>query len=143
MYLTKADLKTHIYPEIMEEISRDDDDIVNNGISTAIDLARSYLSRYDTIALFGTDIDAPTQDAPMLKNFIKDIATWYILTLCNANMNLELFEKKYDDAQKWLRDIQKGMSNPEWAYRNLENDPKPPDGDTVAYTSNPKRTNHW
>lgn len=142
-YLQKEELKTHLYPEIVEEITREDNDIADTNISAAIDLAKSYLSRYDLLALFGDDGTAPTVNSAMLKNYVKDVACWYILTLSNANYNLELFEKKYDDAVKWMRDIQKGMSNPDWPYRNMDEVAKPVNGDTVEYSSNPKRNNHW
>lgn len=143
MFLAITDLKSHLYQEIIDEIIRDDDTIATEAINSAIDLAKSYLSKYDLPKLFGDDNTAPTVDSPMLKRYVKDIACWYILTLGNANIELDLFEKLHDDATKWLRDIQKGMSNPDWPYRNMTEAPTPPDGDAIAYSSNPKRRNHW
>lgn len=143
MYLQTSDLTTHIYQEVIDEIIRTDDTIAEDAIDSAIDLAKSYLSKYDTLQLFGDDTTAPTIDSPMLKRYAKDIACWYILTLSNASIQLELFSKLYDDAVRWLKDIQKGLSNPDWPYKDMTAAPVPPDGDSIEYTSNPKRCNHW
>jgi hypothetical protein len=142
-YLVKADLTTHLYQEVIDEIIRNQSDIATEAINAAVDFAKSYLSKYQLDALFGVGNTAPTVVSPMLKNQVKNIACWYILTLGNANVELALFEKLYDDAVSWLRDVQKGMSAPDWPYRNTDERPKPENGDSVAHSSNPKRKNHF
>lgn len=142
-YLTKSELKTHIYQENIDEIIRNDEETVNDAIASAIDLAKSYLSKYDLVKLFGDGSNPPAIESAMLKRNIKDMACWYVLVLGNANVDLALFEKINDNALRWLRDVQKGASNPDWPYRNMDEAPKPPNGDAVAYSSNPKRNNHF
>lgn len=139
-YLTKEDLSTHIYPEIAEEITRSDDDLIDEAIGSAIDEAKSYLSRYDLDKLFG---DPPTPADRNLKNKVKDMACWHLIRLANPNVNLELFRTIYKDAITWLTGIMKGQANPAgWIYLDMANVQPPPDGDTISYSSNPKRQNH-
>ena len=142
-YLLPSDLKSHIYQEILDEIIRNENDIALDAIASAIDMAKSYLSKYDLTALFGTGTIAATTDSAILKRMVKNIAIWYVLTLCNANIDMELFSKKYDESIQWLRDIQKGMSNPDWPYKDVSTQPTPANGDSISYSSNPKRNNHW
>lgn len=145
MYLTKPDLITHIRAENIEKITRATDAIVTDAIDSAVGEARSYLSRYDTVALFGS-IDGLTdpsfQDA-MLKRKVKDIAAWNLVTGCNANVDLELFEAKYKQAITYLRDVQKGMAEPAgWPVHDASTNP-PNIGDSIAYAIQPKRINNY
>ena len=141
--LTKSDLKTHLYQEVIDEIIRAYESIAQDAIASAIDMAKSYLSRYDLVALFGSGSAEPTVSSPVLRRHVKDLACWYVLTLGNPNVELALFEKISDNAMRWLRDVQRGMSNPDWPYRDTSAMPTPPDGDSIAFSSNPKRSNHW
>lgn len=142
-YLTISELKTHLYQEIIEEIIRDDASIADEAIAAAIDMAKAYLSKYDLVKLFGSESAEPEVTSPALKRIIKDLACWYVLTLGNANIQMELFKELSDNALKWLRDIQKGLSNPDWPYRDTSVMDKPAPGDAIEFSSNPKRNNHW
>jgi len=143
-YLTPVELKTHIYPEIADAITREDDTIITNAINGAVAEAKSYLSRYDLLQLFGTDIVAATVTDVNLKNKVKDIACWYIVRLANPNINLELSRTLYEDAIKWLKDVQKGYADPEgWPYKADNTSTSFNENNFVQYSSNTKRENHY
>jgi phage gp36-like protein len=184
-FLTKQDLYTHLYPEILEEIIRkfvtdydtladfpaigvsngniykdveanalyvwtgtayiitvDPDLIVTKAINSAIAEAKSYLSRYDLIQLFGDSLGEGIQDH--LKNLTKDIACWHLIRLSNPNVNLELFRTNYKDAIEFLTKVMKGQADPAgWPYKSDNTDTDLNENNFVQYSSNPKRTHHF
>ncbi len=142
-YLLPADFKTHIYGEYLEEIVRADATITQEAIDAAIDLTKSYLSKYDLAALFGVGATPATVVSPMLKRHVKNIACWYLLTVSNSNIEMELFEKLYDTAISWLKDIQKGMANPDWPYADKTQITPPAEGNEISASYNPKRSHHF
>ena len=142
-FLTKADFKTHLYAEIIEEISRADDDVVNRAIASAIAETKAYMSRFDLIALFGDTATDPTFISDHLQNIVKDIAAWHLVKLANPNVNMELFRTMYKDAIDFLKAVMMGKADPGWPYK--PDDPTTPanENNFVQYSSNPKRTQHF
>lgn len=81
MYLTPEELKTHLYGENMESITRGDDTLVICAIDGAIQEAKGYLSAYDKDKIFAAEGDTRNQ---LLLIFIKDIAVWHLsVTICS------------------------------------------------------------
>lgn len=74
----------------------------------------------------------------LLLTFIKDIAVWHFVNLCNAGTDLDLREKRYDRAVDWLKGVQKGNIIPDLA--KLPDDQKTGE---ILFSSNPKRENHF
>lgn len=143
-YLVKADLKTHIYLEVLNEISRNDDTIIDTRISAAIAEVKSYLSRYDLLKLFGDAVTAPEVESEHLKNIVKDIACWHILRLSNPNIDMTLFKAAYDDAIRFLEKVMLGKADPEgWPYK--ADDPATPTNENngIQWSSTKKRTQHF
>lgn len=140
--ITAADLTTKIYQEIIDEITREDTTIVDNAIDTAVAEAKTFLSRYDLLKLFGDDVTEPvTQDA-YLRQIIKDITAWYIISLGNVNLHYEHIRTCYEDAVSRLKDIQAGKMNPDWPYQDKTDTTAEP-GISVAAYANKKRTNRF
>lgn len=143
-FLVKADFKTHLYAEVIDSITRTDDDIVARGITGAIAEAKSYLSRYDLLAIFGNSDTEPTvedENLEHLKEVVKDIAAWKMIKLANPSVDLKLFRTIYEDAIAWLKLVQKGQADPDgWPYK--EDDPATPGDENsgIQWSSNPKRT---
>lgn len=140
-YLTVEDMYTHIYQENIETISRGDEAVMLSAIDAAIEEASGYLTRYDTQAIFsatGSDRNA------ILLLFVKDIAAWHFVNLCNAGADLDLRKKRYNRAIEWLENNQN---------RNNPNLPALPDSTDCGhapgcncrmdYGSNRKRDNHF
>lgn len=139
--------KTSLYPEIIDKITRGDNEAAELQILAAESLVRSYMSRYDTGAIFGTASEPPTfngAEVELIKKTVKIIASYYLVRMANPNVNIELFRADYEDALSWLKELQAGNVNPELPYR-------PDDPDTeidesagdVYWNSNFKRIQHF
>lgn len=141
-YLTIEDMYTHIYKENMDTISRGDDAAMLSAIDAAIAEASGYLTRYDTKKIFAAT--GKNRNAILLL-FVKDIAAWHFVNLCNAGVDLDLREKRYDRAVEWLKNNQ-NTNNP-----SLPALPDSSSSDTLPglcrhgldFGSNPRRDNHF
>lgn len=141
-YLTTEELHTHLHDEIVETITRGDSTIAEAAIDAAIQEARGYLTRFDTGRIFAATGSKRNQ---LLLIFVKDIAVWHLINLCNAGSDLELREKRYNRAVDWLKAVQKGNASPDLPERDPE-DGKPDKNNPlgiIAYGSNPKRVQHY
>lgn len=143
MYLVKEDLTGRIYEEIIDEIVRNDDSKVTKAIAGAIQKAKTKLSKYDLIKLFGDDTTDPEIEDQMLKDWVIDIAVWQLIKLANPNISFDTARLAYEDAIKELNEIQAGKSQPEgWPYKDTTGQTAP-EGSAVKSYSNPKRSNHY
>lgn len=136
--------KTSLYPEIIETITRGDRTAAEMQILAAEEFVKSYLFKYDTVAVFGTADTPPTAPSELVKKLVKIIASYYLVRMANPNVDLELFRKDYEDAVSILADIRDGKNNTSLPY--AVDDESTPDDEAQSYTawsSNPKRTNHF
>ncbi len=142
--ITPADLSTHLYEEIVNEISRNTPETVTAAINTGIAEVKGYLSRYDRVALFGSvdDDTAATFSDPYLTSIVKDVVVWHLINLANPNVNYEHARKRYEDAIAVLKSIQKGTANYEWPYFDASA-VTTPTGISVSAYSNNKRNNSY
>ncbi|WP_298307244.1 hypothetical protein [Flavobacterium sp.] len=142
MLVTPDDLKTELYPEIIDAITRSDDSQVVLQIKAAEDFCKSYLFKYDLKALFGTDSEAPTVVDENLKKTIKIIASYWLVRKANPNVSLDLFREDWElmignkEVPGWLYDIKSGSVNPDWPY-------KPDDVETTEVESETNSSVHW
>lgn len=142
MFLTPTDLHTNIYPEIIENITRDNPTIAQTAIDTAVQEAKLYLGKYNLVQLFGTADTEPVINDDLLKSLVKDIACWHLLRLSNPGADHNSYRTAYHDALGTLKNIMNGQARPEgWPY--AESTETPPDGNTISWNSNPRRTNHY
>ena len=149
VYLTKTELKTHIYDEVLNIITREDDDIVDEQIHAAIGEAKSYLEKYDLDALFG--IEAAGEDAAVeptfadtnLKQKVKALAIWNIISLANTSVDLAVMNTRKDDAISWLRKVQANIAVPAgWPLKDYT-DATTINGAQVTGFNNDKKTNRF
>jgi len=141
--ITQSDLATNIYAEIITEITRADNTIVDSAISAAIQEAKMYLSRYDLVQLFGTDTTAPSVPDEYLDSLVKDLACWHLLRLSNAGADYSSYRTAYQDAISALKNIQSGLTQPQgWPYIDTKGETAP-QGDAIRWQSNPKRHNYY
>lgn len=152
MLVTKADLSTELYPEVIDEISRASDAEITLQIQAAEDFAKGFLFKYDLKALFGFDTTAPTLKDESLKKCIKIIAAYYLVRKANPNVQISLFKEDYmmmigtKDEPGWLYEIRNGDINPDWPYK--PDNPETPEDEgknnsEVYWTSTTKRTNRF
>lgn len=141
-YLTMQELNTHLHDELVETITRGDYAITESAIDAAIAEAKGYLARFDTARIFTASGSKRNQ---LLLIFVKDIAVWHLINLCNAGNDLEFRQDRYERAVDWLKGVQRGDVSPDLPEREAEsgkrekNNPVGP----IAYGSNPKRHQHF
>lgn len=138
MFLEIEELKTHVRSESMASIIRNDETIAQASIDGAIAEAKGYLTRFNTAIIFGAVTDERHQ---LLLIFVKDIAVWHLVNLCNPNIDLKLRKERYDRAIKWLEGVQSGMITPDLPL--AVDDDGNTSGDIIKYGSNQKRKQHF
>lgn len=138
--LQPQDLNTHIYGELVDAISRDDETIMLSAIAAAEQQAKGYLGRYDIAILFGA---TGSDRDPLLLMYIKDLAAWHFITLANANIDMAVRKSRFDDAIAELKAIQAGK-----VYHENWPIPVPDEGnenenDIFQISSAPKRPTRY
>jgi hypothetical protein len=134
MWITKAELKTHMNVEDIDVITGNDDTLVTAAIDGAVSEAKGYLSSYDHATIFAT---TGTSRNALLLIFVKDIAVWHLLKLSNYKAELEFREKAYNRAVAWLKSVQKGEVTPDLPSSTDDYRGK------IAWGSNEKREQHF
>lgn len=137
-FLSADELKTHLYTENINVISRDDDTILAAAIDAAVQEAKGYLGSYDVQSVFGA---SGNERNALLLIFVKDIAVWHFLNLCNAGTDLSLRQDRYERAIDWLKAVQKGNVTPDLPKKTDESGA--PTGGIIIFGSNPKKNQHF
>ena len=141
--ITPSDLATNIYPEIITEITRTDNTITTRAIDTAIQEAKMYLARFDLVQLFGAGITPPAVRDEYLKSLVKDLACWHLLRLSHVGIDYAAYRTAYEDAIGSLKNIMTGQAQPQgWPYADTTGE-ETPEGDSISWSSNPKRNNYY
>lgn len=138
MEIKKSDLSLALYGEIVDQISRGDDTLVNTKISIGLGEVYGYLHRYDTVTMFDTD-----WEEDFLKALCINIISWHLISICSPNINMEIIRQNYDDAVQYLTKVQKGLIRPNWPLRPDDPTTNIDDAGNIQFTSNPKRKNHF
>lgn len=141
MFVTKAEMKTHIYDGVAKLISEDDDEKLESAIEAAIIEAQGYCSRFDIAEIFDNESGDPNyRKDPTLAAHVKSIAKWFFIGLSNPQIDYDDAELRYNQAIKWLEKIQSGkIVPPGWPPAV-----QPEGADTFFhYKSNKKRRNHY
>lgn len=124
MFVTRQEFETHLYEEIQNKISRNDQAKIEQALLTAQQIVARYLTAYDTATIFATE---GTDRAPYgeLTLYIKDIAKWHFIAVANVSVDLELAQTRYDNAISALKDIQKSFIIPTWPLAQDNTAPAP------------------
>jgi len=133
MFLSKEEMKTHLYQEDVDVISRGDETLIIAAIDTAIQEAKGYLSAYDKELIFSATEE--TRNV-LLLTFIKDIAAWHFIVICNAGSEFKLRQDRYERAVSWLKSVQRGDISPDLP-------PAVTEKGTIIFGSNPQRGQHF
>lgn len=135
MYINKPDLLTSIIEQELEEIARDDYNLVYNAIAIAVDEARAYLfDEFDVEDIFSKTGQDRNQ---MLVSCCIDIAIYVLVSRCQAGMDLSDRKDRYDRAKAWLKMVQKTE-----IYADLKRK-EVTEQKHISYNSNPKRVNYF
>lgn len=139
-FLSPQELETHLYKENIDVISREDATLLTAAIDAAIAEVKGYLASFDREKIFTANGD---QRNALLLIFVKDIAVWHFVNLCNAGTDLTLRQDRYDRAISWLKAVQKGDVSPDLPSVDADNDGQPDTDSTYLFGSNPKRIQHF
>lgn len=142
-YLLAGDMDTHIYVENRDEIVRSDNTIVYAAIDAAVDEAKSYLSRFDLLKIFGNEDTEPGYSNEHLKQKVKDLALWHMVTLGQANIKIELARTNYEDAIRWFEKVAERKLNPLFPMPQDDADTDSHENQSIEWDSNVKRNNHF
>lgn len=110
MYLSNEEMKTHLYQEDVDVISGGDDALMTAAIDAATQEAKGYLSAYDREVIFAASGETRNM---LLLMFVKDIAAWHFLVICNAGTEYKIRQDRYERAIAWLKSVQKGDVTPD------------------------------
>lgn len=138
-FLTVSELYTHLYQEVIDEISRNDATKADTAIDAATEEAKGYLTSYDTDAIFNATGDGRN---PILLLYVKDIAVWHFINLANPNVDMQLRLERYEKAVKWLEKVQAGISNPSLPLPAAPSDGTPLEN-FMKWGSEPPRNNYF
>lgn len=138
MFLQQIEIGTHLYGEVVSEISRLNTEHLNDALKAAEAEAKGYLTAYDIPAVFtavGDDRNA------ILVLFVKDITVWHYIQLANPAVDMELRLKRYERAIEWLEKVQSGKINPGLPYPAVAPPAEP--NNYIKWGSNTKRNNNF
>ncbi len=134
-YVTLEELNTHLYEEQIDVITQGDTVILQSVIDAALSEAKGYLRAFDIAGEFSKTGD---QRNALLLIFLKDIAVWHLINICNVNTDLSLRGERYNRAIDWLKSVQKGNVVPD--LEPLQEDKQI---GVILFGSNTKRDNHF
>lgn len=150
-FLSITELKTHLYEEIANEISRNDNTIIEEAIMQGIDEVKSYLPKYDLAVIFKYTVSDtyPTLQSWLnarnrkLLSVTKDVSAWALIKLANPNIDLSFRRTLYEDAIDWLEKVQKGNADPQLPLLPEVTGPEGTQSGVIVWGSNSKRNNHF
>lgn len=140
-FLKASEIKSHMYEEVANEITRNDDSIIEDAIDTAIDEMKGWLSKYDIENYLNTI--APNLRNKKLLNISKDMSVWYLIHLCNVTIDYNKWRELYDDATTWLSQVQKGQIVLNLPQAVVPGSDPVQAVSPIKWKSNQKRNNHF
>lgn len=108
-FITKPDYVTRLHTEILNAVTRDNDDVLDAVELQTIATMTTYLSRYDCAAIFAAT--GNSRNKHILKLALH-ISIYEILKLANPKALTETIKYDYEEALKWLEGVGSGKFNP-------------------------------
>lgn len=146
-FLVKEELKQVIYEYQLDQITENDDTIVEMAIETAIEEVKSYLTIneqhqfrdgrliYDTDLIFS---QTGTSRNSLILSLTKTVAEWWITQLCNAEIIYEQIKDRYDRAISYLKKLQSGEVSISTLPQSTAFDDSNPEAPQLIYGSRTK-----
>lgn len=121
-FITKADFPTALHNEILNSLTRGDDEVIAESAEQTVEEMKAYLNgRYDIQAIF----DAVGEERnKFLLRIGLSLTKYYIFLQHNPRKITEVMVAEYDRAIETLEGIQSGKVNP----AGLPLPPAPPSG---------------
>lgn len=135
-FIESADLSSAILIDELNQITRNDDTVIDQAILAAEAEMRAYLyDSFDVDMIFtktGADRNA------LLVRYCVDITVWFIVSTTQAGQNLSDREARYDRACRWLKMVMKSET-----YADLPRRVETEQDHIFTGSSNPKRNNYF
>jgi len=139
MYLTEDDYKKLITEDDRDVVEQSDDTTRTDAEKAAIEYIKGYLrSRYDVDTLFEKTGE---ERNPALLLFVMDEVLYTLHSSLPGNMMPEIRQIRKENLDKWLKDIQKGHTQPD--FPTIDSDDATDLGSPVKYGGNTKLGSSW
>lgn len=136
-FIVTTDYDASIHSEILNAIVRNDPAIIEVAEDRAIEEMKSYLtSRYDVDNIFSRQGAARHN---LVLMFAIDMALYHLHSIHNPAKLPDVRVQRYERAIEWLKQVSKGMINPEGLPILTPQDEK----GQFLFGSNQKRGNHY
>jgi phage gp36-like protein len=110
-FITKDDFPASVHADILDALTRSNDNVITDNASRTIDEMKAYLNgRYNTTAIFNAQGDS--RNKYMLRLAIS-ITLYYIFLVHNPRKMTQNIVEEYERSIEALEKIQKGSLNPE------------------------------
>lgn len=136
-FIDLTDYDASIHAEILNAITREDNNIIEVAEKRAIEEMKGYLkARYDVDSIFSTN---GNNRNPVILMMAIDIAIYHLHCIHNPRKLTQLRQERYDRAIEWLKQVNRGQVNPTGLPVLTPQTTK----GYVRYNSNPKRGLHY
>ena len=137
-FINPEDYEASIHQEILSDLIRNDQEILEICEDQAVEEMKGYLSgRYDCSKIFGA---VGEERHPLVLMMVKDIALYHIFSIHNPRNMSEIRVNRHERACQWMKDVQKGVvSVPDLPKLETE---QAAATSLVQIRSNKKRINH-
>lgn len=134
-FVQKEDLYLSILQDELDEVTRDNTAIALQAVSAAEAEGRAYLfDSYDVETIFGA---AGTARHAMVLQCCVDIAVYRIVAACQAGINMEDREMRYNAAKSWFKSVAKMKTYADLPRRTATKQTH------IRYGSQKKRNNYF
>lgn len=115
-FIVDGDINPVCTPEDLEVLAHATDENKNRAENSTISFFRGFLKRYDVDTIF-TDYEEEIPDPdPRNASLVMFVVDYFLYILYGAQPDRlipDIRVKRYEDAVKWLQDVQKGIISPD------------------------------
>ncbi len=139
MYLTDSDYSTLINDYDLDVVQQSEELTRQKAEAAAIEYFKGYLrSRYDVAELFAR---AEDERDPVLIQFLIDEVLYTLHSTLPGNMMPEIRRERKDAVDKWLLDVRKGLTQPD--FPTIDDDETTDLGNPVRFGGSKKLESAW
>lgn len=120
-FITIEEIKIRKFKSLVNDISENNDEILTELESMAIDEIVAYLRpRYDTDYIFSR---TGTTRSPIMRRMVTDFLLCYLWERTNTNEIPDSLEQRCDKNTTWLKDVAKGAIAPDLPLKDANLEP--------------------
>ena len=139
MFLTTDDYKQLVTADDLDVVQQADATIREQAEKTAVEHVKGYLrGRYNVDAIFSAT--GENRNAELIEKMI-DLVLYNLYSSQPGRMMTEIRVERKKDADKWLLDVQKGTSQPD--FPTIDTDTETDIGNPIKFGGNKKVSSPW